>query len=143
MAPIREEDREFYPDNWDEISARVREEAGQRCEWCRKPNGVEVLTLPDGRWCTWMDRQWFDAQGQPVIPVVQDRCEAQRRGKTTVVLTVAHLNQDPRDNRRENLKALCQACHLRYDRRPEQRARRQKLRVERAGQLVLWEEVKG
>lgn len=33
-----------------------------------------------------------------------------------VVLTVAHLNQNPKDNRRSNLKAMCQACHLRYDR---------------------------
>lgn len=32
-----------------------------------------------------------------------------------VVLTTAHLNHDPSDNRDENLKALCQACHNRYD----------------------------
>jgi hypothetical protein len=32
------------------------------------------------------------------------------------VLTVAHLNHDPQDNRDENLKAMCQRCHLRYDR---------------------------
>jgi hypothetical protein len=32
-----------------------------------------------------------------------------------IVLTVAHLNHDPRDNREENLKALCQWCHLNYD----------------------------
>ena len=28
-----------------------------------------------------------------------------------VVLTIAHLNQDPSDNRKENLRALCQRCH--------------------------------
>ena len=33
-----------------------------------------------------------------------------------VVLTVAHLNHDPTDNRDENLAALCQRCHLRHDR---------------------------
>lgn len=32
-----------------------------------------------------------------------------------VVLTVAHLNHDTADNRDENLAALCQRCHLRYD----------------------------
>lgn len=32
-----------------------------------------------------------------------------------VVLTVAHLNHDPRDCRDENLRALCQRCHNRYD----------------------------
>ena len=32
-----------------------------------------------------------------------------------VVLTVAHLNHIPMDVRDENLKALCQRCHLTYD----------------------------
>lgn len=32
-----------------------------------------------------------------------------------VVLTVAHLNQEPWDMREENLRALCQACHNRLD----------------------------
>jgi hypothetical protein len=32
-----------------------------------------------------------------------------------VVLTVAHLNHVPGDDRDENLKALCQWCHLNYD----------------------------
>jgi heterodisulfide reductase subunit B len=33
-----------------------------------------------------------------------------------VVLTVAHLNRNIADNRDENLKALCQFCHLNHDR---------------------------
>jgi len=33
-----------------------------------------------------------------------------------VVLSVAHLNHDILDNRDENLKALCQCCHLDIDR---------------------------
>jgi len=32
-----------------------------------------------------------------------------------VILTVAHLNHIPEDCREENLKALCQKCHLSYD----------------------------
>jgi hypothetical protein len=32
-----------------------------------------------------------------------------------VMLTVAHLNHQPEDCRDENLKAMCQRCHLRYD----------------------------
>jgi hypothetical protein len=35
---------------------------------------------------------------------------------STVVLTVAHLNHTPEDCRDENLAALCQRCHLNYDR---------------------------
>lgn len=32
-----------------------------------------------------------------------------------VVLTTAHLNHDPTDNRDENLASLCQKCHNTYD----------------------------
>lgn len=33
-----------------------------------------------------------------------------------VVLTTAHLDHDPANCARENLRALCQRCHLAYDR---------------------------
>ena len=32
-----------------------------------------------------------------------------------VVLTIAHLNHTPEDCRYENLRALCQKCHNKYD----------------------------
>jgi 5-methylcytosine-specific restriction endonuclease McrA len=32
-----------------------------------------------------------------------------------VILTIAHLNHVAGDDRPENLRAWCQACHLRYD----------------------------
>jgi len=37
------------------------------------------------------------------------------RNGSEVVLTVHHINHDPTDNRRVNLIALCQRCHLRLD----------------------------
>ena len=41
-----------------------------------------------------------------------------------VVLSVAHLNHDTMDNRPENLKALCQFCHLKQDRADNNKRRR-------------------
>ena len=32
------------------------------------------------------------------------------------MLTIAHLDRDPRHNDPENLKAMCQRCHLMYAR---------------------------
>lgn len=84
--------RERYPADWEAISKRIRfERAGGKCEWCGAANG----------------------QPNP-------------RTGSKVVLTVAHLGtahadgtpgdkHDKMDVRDENLAALCQACHLRYD----------------------------
>ena len=41
-------------------------------------------------------------------------------------LTVAHLNHTPEDCRRENLRALCAPCHLRYDAQHHAETRRHK-----------------
>ena len=41
-------------------------------------------------------------------------------------LTVAHLNHTPEDCRRENLKALCAPCHLRYDKDHHAETRRRR-----------------
>lgn len=88
-------DKSRYPRNWSKVSRTIRRIAGWRCEWCGVANG---LPLPSGR-------------------------------DGVVVLTVAHLGaqiatgnswrlgdkHDKHDVRRENLAALCQACHLRFD----------------------------
>lgn len=81
-----------YPGNWKEISQRIRERANNRCEWCGAEN----------------------YQPHPVTG-------------SKVILTVAHLGtpypdgkpgnkHDKLDVRPENLAALCQRCHLNYDR---------------------------
>ena len=41
-----------------------------------------------------------------------------------VILSVAHLDRDRRHNQFANLAALCQRCHLNYDRRAHIRNRR-------------------
>lgn len=38
------------------------------------------------------------------------------RTGSVVVLTVAHLDHQPENNAEDNLAALCQKCHLDYDR---------------------------
>lgn len=43
-------------------------------------------------------------------------------------LTVAHLNHKPWDCRRENLKALCAPCHLRYDAQHHAETRRKHMK---------------
>ena len=50
--------------------------------------------------------EWCAAENYQPHPVTASR----------VVLTIAHMNHDTTDNADENLKALCQRCHNRYDR---------------------------
>lgn len=50
-------------------------------------------------------------------------------GGILVILTVAHLNQVPGDDRAENLSALCQYCHTRLDKPFQWRHRRARVRL--------------
>ncbi len=101
--PIHAEDQRRYPVNWKAISNRIRfERAGGRCE-CEGGCG-----LHEGRRCG-------ETHGQPA-----------RFANGLIVLTVAHLDHTPENCADENLRAMCQRCHLRYDREhhAESRAKR-------------------
>lgn len=113
--PIRESERARYPADWPEISRRVREAAGQRCEWCRAPNGELIDRSRDGESYMLMDGQVFSAANGERLGMCRGS-EWPSCGKLTkVVLTVAHLDHQPENCAPDNLKALCQRCHLRYD----------------------------
>ncbi len=133
--PIHETDRGAYPEDWGTISEKVREESGQRCEWCGVPNARIVLRVRGrGVWAlpsqafevdpTSRDShaQWHDENGVELDhepegiewPCGMDGDTNLR--EVRIVLTVAHLDQDPSNCARGNLAALCQRCHLNYDR---------------------------
>jgi hypothetical protein len=111
-------DMKRYPADWKAISARIRERDENKCKWCGVPNGAAGYRGPDGQfWTEEMINQVCDGgdpwEGKPYRYVV-------------IVLTVAHLGtphadgtpgdkHDKMDVRDENLAALCQRCHLRYD----------------------------
>jgi hypothetical protein len=100
-VPIRPENVGLYPSDWDDISFGIRDERAKwRCE-C------------DGRCGRW-----------PSCVATDGRCPAIGKGPNRsltatgkpVVLTVAHLDHDPTNCDPGNLKAMCEACHLNYDR---------------------------
>lgn len=124
MSPIRPENRHRYGPDWPVIRAAIlrramisaRPSTVARCE-CRGECGRGSHT---GR-----------------CPNVQGG-RAYGSG-STVVLTVAHLNHTPEDNRPENLRAMCQGCHLHYDREHHARTRAENVRKvrEAAGQTSI------
>ena len=54
-----------------------------------------------------------------------------------VILTVAHLDHQPENNKPDNLAALCQRCHNRYD-APHRRASLKRRRDQESGQKQLF-----
>lgn len=100
--PIRPEMRAKYPPNWRVISKRIRELAGQKCQWCSAPN--RKLIVRDRK----DPAKWK-------LHYCNGVCMGEGCDAVHVVLTVAHLDHDPTNNADENLRALCQRCHLRYD----------------------------
>lgn len=105
-----------YPPHWRALSRRLRHErAENRCEWCGAEN----------------------YQPHPVT-------------HSQVILTVAHLGipkddgspgskDDKFDVRENNLAALCQRCHLNFDRDDhlKHRIRNRRRRREKAGQMAF------
>lgn len=73
-----------YPDNWDEISLKVKESAKWQCQKC----GMQCLKPSD------------------------DGSKLSRSERMRKTLTVHHANYQPEDNRPENLIPLCTGCHL-------------------------------
>ena len=65
-----------------------------------------------------MRRAGWCCEGTPAHPDCRVR-DGLRHPETgsRVVLTVAHMDQDPTHNHDSNLRALCQRCHLGLDRR--------------------------
>ena len=113
--PIRPEMRGFYPSNWPQISRQVRfERAGGACQGCGRPHGMTIRCLPDGRWFDAASRTWRNGRGRPAR--WPDLVETVQTRQTRVVLAAAHLDHNPSNNRRRNLRSLCQRCHMIHDR---------------------------
>ncbi|MFC5144258.1 hypothetical protein [Streptomyces aureoversilis] len=115
--PIRPENRDRYPADWAEISQRIRfERAGGRCE-CLGECGRGTH---DGR-----------------CPNVHGS-EAYGTG-SRVILTTAHLDHTPKNCSPDNLRAMCQGCHLHYDveHHRQTAAATRRAAVEAAGQLTF------
>lgn len=135
--PIRPENVARYPADWPAISARVREEAGQCCEWCAAPNGALIRRGNAGGCAVWRlsdDPAPVNGRCAETGAEVPDTGEdpVGYGAPVRVILTVAHLDHQPENCARENLRALCQRCHNRYDAPARAAGRQARSRAERA-----------
>lgn len=145
--PIKPANRALYPADWPEIRARILRRAGWRCEhdgcgarqysvgwWISDPNARFW------RWSAWWGqndspRTYSDAR-KIAAACFHDQGEEGQK-PIVIVLTIAHLNHDPRDSRDENLRALCQRHHLAHD-LDHHRANAQATRRAKAGTMEMF-----
>ena len=102
-----------YPKNWkSEIRPSILKRANNCCEFCGVKNHDFGFRGKDGRF--YNDNfilQQLELYGIDMF----DAHIPQTAKRFQIVLTVAHLDHDINNNDYSNLKALCQKCHLVYD----------------------------
>ncbi|PQA59145.1 hypothetical protein C5O19_05680 [Siphonobacter curvatus] len=109
---------EKYHRKWTLITRLVRKRAGNCCEICGVKNdrfvvrgkGRQKGTYRDATGCEILQYQLLRLEGLGYWKAVK------KVGMVRVVLTVSHLDRNRQNNRFHNLKAMCQYCHLNYDR---------------------------
>lgn len=118
--PIKPENKNRYPKDWKQIRQRILERANNRCEVC----GIQNYSM--------VERVVSDRHGGMVSKMVR------------IVLTIAHLDNTPENCDPSNLKAMCQKCHINYDKEfhaRNARITRERKRIEQLkeqGQLTLF-----
>lgn len=119
-------DYKNYPANWKtQIRPDILQRAKNKCEFCQVPNGAFVFR---GMWNgveVWQDDDgaiWSATDGHRIgDSYVGDVCGEKDGGIVKIVLTVAHLDHDLKNNDYRNLAALCQKCHNNHDREHRQK----------------------
>ncbi len=111
------------PKDWESVSKRVRERAGDACEWCHARNGAVGYRDEKGVFheLSPLEAEAAALDGRPIIHIA---------------LAVAHLSRKPGDRAEDALAALCQACRQRYGapQRAISRAEAQQRKLAEAGQ---------
>lgn len=138
-------DYKNYPENWKtEIRPAILKRANDRCEFCKVKNhryvlrgtinGEHFYQYDNGIICRSDNGDYYDSAAMGWL------FDEKSTGKLVkIVLTIAHLDHDVKNNDFTNLKALCQRCHNRHD--VKQRIiNRSKTKLMRDGQLELFKE---
>lgn len=114
--------KRYHPDWKDIIRPQALKKANYRCQNCGVPNRTLIVRNSDGSFVECDD-------------LVLKHCKVTGEKPIRVILTISHTNHLVIDNRPENLKALCQYCHLNHD-------AEHKREMKRAAKLTNFEELK-
>lgn len=106
--PIKPENRKRYPRNMKAIRDKVLKREGHRCRLCFVGNYWIGYRTGSGK--------FRPSPDQVAATKYYELADADRRQMSgerliRIVLTIAHLDQQPENNHLSNLAALCQRCH--------------------------------
>ena len=113
-------DYKNYPKNFkSEIRPAILQRAKNKCEFCGVENHIAVFrgTINGKEVYQTIAGDVYDAENSAYLfsDFYAEIEVPETRKAIKVVLTIAHLDHDTTNNEPENLKALCQRCHNRYD----------------------------
>lgn len=126
--PVNYED---YPENWfSEIRPRILSRANGCCEKCKARQFSVYVVSQSGEFiCRFKEKYESRKAAKANFEKLEKKYYARYSDLAIekgideyeplifriVVLTIAHLDQNRENNSDENLKALCQRCHVRHD----------------------------
>lgn len=114
--PIKPENKSRYPANWADIRQSILARAGNCCELCKAPNHTRLARGGGDDIDTYMneDCEIFCANTGEFLGQ-RHASNFQALRMVDIILTIAHLDHTPENCDPDNLKAMCQKCHLNYD----------------------------
>jgi hypothetical protein len=116
-----------YPANWKtEIRPAILKRADNKCENCGVPINSLIIRFWDDTWEVLYDKENLDKMYDAAKEILKTAMAFINIKCTKIVLTIAHLDHDVTNNDHNNLKALCQKCHLSYDKHHHQETRNKK-----------------
>lgn len=115
--PIKPGNAARYPAAWPQIRERILQRARNRCEECGLYNHWWGWRDAAGKFHRVSKRPLIDARpkDEPPRPPFEVASTQGVIRIIEIVLTIAHLDHRPENCDPDNLRALCQRCHLAYD----------------------------
>ncbi len=116
--PIRPENLDRYPADWPWIRARILRRAGNCCERCGVANQAIGGRDRDGTFMPAVPDEIMTRLRWPELGTWSWCCLGERWEKLRIIriiLTIAHLDHVVENCSDDNLRALCQRCHLAHD----------------------------
>jgi hypothetical protein len=110
--------KQRYNADWAAISCNIRvHRAGNRCEVCKIPNDLIIRRAKDGSYRVINDEEIKQWTYLTKIVKLKSMVAIKKLGLKKVVLSVAHIDHNEKNDSSANLLCACQWCHLKHDRK--------------------------